>query len=327
MSKKMRALMLAGACAAALSGMAGEAFAHTGMLTPIPSYADPKGGSTSVLGINNAGYMTGSVGYLDGSASGFTRDPGGTYTLFSLGFATQGRAISESNTVSGYVTDASQNQLTDNEFTRTSGGAVTLLQNPTDLSFLRGIAQGMNSSGAIVGDYFTAGTHRHGYILDGATFTDLVVPGATSTRARAITDAGLVAGWAVIGGVSEGFIWDGTTFTFVNDPNAVGNTYIEDLNNFGIASGAWTDGAGNTHAYEYDTHTGKFTEINVPGATNAEAFGLDDLGRAVITTDLATGPNNFLYTPVPEPAGWAMLLLGVFGAGAMLRRRRAALAA
>jgi probable HAF family extracellular repeat protein len=318
---RLRVSMLAGACAVCC-GLAGHAFA-SGTLTPIPSYVDPNGGSTSVLGINNSGFMTGTIGYSDGSSLGFTRDPGGTYSLFSEGFATVGRAIDESNTVSGYVTDASQSQLTDNEFRRTSGGVTTLLQNPLDMSFLHGIAQGMNSSGAIVGDYFTGSPGpRHGYILDGATFTDLSAPGSSSTRARAITDAGEVAGWTIIGGVTHAFLWNSGVFTLIDDPNAVGATYFEDLNNHGIASGAWLDGLGDTHAFEYNTHSGMFTEINVPGATNTEAFGLDDLGRAVITTDLAVGPNNFLFAPVPEPGAWAMMIVGVFGAGAMLRSRR-----
>src|SRR5215831_8432734 len=141
---RLRVSMLAGACAV-FCGLAGHAFA-SGTLTPIPSYVDPNGGGTSVIGINNAGFMTGSITYSDGSALGFTRDPGGTYSLFSEGFATFGRAIDDSNRVSGYVTDSSGNVLTDNEFTRTSGGVTTLLQNPLDMSFLRGIAQGMNSS-------------------------------------------------------------------------------------------------------------------------------------------------------------------------------------
>ena len=88
-----------------------------------------------------------------------------------------------------------------------------------------------------------------------------------------------------------------------------------------VASGRFPT---NSHAFQFNSNTDVFTEILVAGATNTQSFGLDNHGRQVITTDLPTGPNNFLYTPTPEPAAWAMMLLGVFGAGALLRRRREA---
>jgi hypothetical protein len=323
--EKRRLLPTAAGLASALA-LAGAAQAG-GTLTPLASYADPNGGSTAVLGINNAGYMTGSIGYADGSGLGFLRTPGGVYSTFSEDFFTSGRAIDPSNNITGYATDSTGILLTDKEFLRTPGGSTTVLQNPLDASFLHGIAQGINSLGAIVGDYYTslAGHPRDGYILSGSTFTDLSVPGSTSTHARGITDSGEVAGWTVIGGVTEGFLWNSGVFTFVNDPNAAGGqgTVFEGINNHGIVSGEWNDASGNGHPFEYDTHTGAFTEIFVPGAGNADAFGINNLNQAVITTDISVGPNNFVYTPTPEPATWATLLLGVFGAGAMLRRRRA----
>jgi hypothetical protein len=317
--------------AAAAVALAGAAQAG-GVLTPIASYADPNGGSTTVLGINNAGYMTGSIDYSDGSALGFLRTPGGVYSTFSEGFATQGRAIDGSNNITGYETDATQNQLTDTQFLRSAGGSTTVLQNPLDSSFLHGIAQGINSLGAIVGDYYHmvgASLVHTGYILSGSNFTDLSIPGSPLTRvsARGINDTGVVDGWADngAGGLPQGFIYQGGVFSFINDPNAVNGTQLESLNNRGFASGQWVDGAGNDHPFLYNINTGKFFEINVPGALTADAFGINNRNQVVITTNIAVGPNNFVYTPTPEPATWAMLLLGVAGAGAMLRRRRGAL--
>jgi hypothetical protein len=321
------ALMAGGGLLAALA-VAGAAQAGA-TLTPIPSYAGPPGAVTNVFGVNDSGAMAGTVTYSDGSSDGFLRDAGGTYHLFNEGPDTIGRAIDESNNVTGYVTDATQNLLTDNEFFRTPGGVTTLLQNPLDSSFLHGIAQGMNSLGPIVGDFYhQVGVQlfRHGYVLDGSSFTELSVPGDPNAhmQARGITKSGEVAGFATVGGVIEGFLYQGGTYTFFNDPNAVQGTFFEDINNHGIVSGEWNDVAGNSHAFQFNSNTDVFTEILVAGATNTQSFGLDNHGRQVITTDLPTGPNNFLYTPTPEPAAWAMMLLGVFGAGALLRRRREA---
>ena len=72
--------------AVALVALGAAGIAQAGTLTPIASYVEA-GSSTSVLGINNAGWMTGSVTHADGSTQGFSRDAAGTYTLFSVGTA------------------------------------------------------------------------------------------------------------------------------------------------------------------------------------------------------------------------------------------------
>jgi hypothetical protein len=326
--RRLPALVAAAAFGVALAGSA-----QAGTLTPIASYAGPGGGSTSVLDINNSGWMTGSIGFSGGSGLGFSRDAAGVYSTFSVDYFTQGRAIDNANNISGYATDASGSPQTDHEFVRTPGGAVTLLQNPGDATYLRGIAQGMNASGTIVGDYYSgpgATNPRHGYVLGGGVLTDLSVPGFPADRlaARGIADDGTVAGWASIGGTIEGFILSGGVYSFISDPNAVNGTYFEDLNNNGLISGEWGDAGGNFHAFLYNSVSHVFTEINVAGATNAQAFGLNDAGLAVITTDIATGPNNFIFNAlgVPEPQVWALMLMGFLGTGLALRLRASAAA-
>ncbi|HXA40475.1 MAG TPA: PEPxxWA-CTERM sorting domain-containing protein [Phenylobacterium sp.] len=324
---------LLAATAIACVGAFGGAQAAT--LTPIPSYVDPAGGTTSVLGINNAGWMTGNIAEANGSSLGFVRDAAGNYTTFSANglFATYGRAIDNSNTVIGYATDAAGAINTDTQFTRTTGGAVTALQNPNTGVPLHGIAQGVNATGAIVGDYYSgpgATTPLLGYVLDGSTFTTLTAPGSTRTAARGIEDDGTVAGWAIVGGVQEGFIEQGGAYSFFQAPDAgsVG-TVFEDINNNGLVSGEWMDAGGDSHAFVFNSVADAFTDIDVLGATSTSAFGLNDAGDVVVTASgVAEGPNNFLYhaDAVPEPTTWAMLILGFFGLGGLLRRRNAALA-
>jgi hypothetical protein len=276
--------------------------------------------------------MTGSISYSDNSSLGFLRSPSGVYTTFSDGYGTVGRGINAGNEVTGYVvTDSSQNTRTDSQFLRRPDGTLTTLVNPDTSQPLHGIAQGINTAGAIGGDYFFqvpgVGTERHGYILDGGSFTDLSIPGSPDipVAARGINDSGAVVGFVSVGGADEGFIYSGGAFTFVNDPNplAVGGTYFSAENNAGLIVGSWLDAADDSHAFEYDPTADAFRDFNVPGATNTQAFGVNDLGEVTITTDIASGPNNFLYNPasVPEPAAWAAMLLGLASVGATLRRR------
>jgi len=318
------------AVASAVMALAGGGGASASSLTPIASFADPAGGSTGVLGINNSGAMTGSIGYADGSGVGFVRSASGVYTTFSDGgaFFTQGRAIGNNGTIRGFSWDSTQNLTTANEFQRSSGGVVTTITNPATGLPLHGIAQGMNDSGAAVGDYYTLVSghlRRHGYILGGGTLTDLHPPGAPllTMEARAITDTGTVVGFGNNGGVIEGFILAGGVYNWFADPSAVGgSTHFEDINSHGLISGEYVDASGFAHAFVFNSSTDFFTNIDVPGAANSQAFGLNDWGQVVITSDLATGPNNFIYNAVPEPATWAMMLLGVFSLGGALRRRR-----
>ena len=319
-----RGLIMATAAAAGVV-LAGSAQASS--LTPIASYSAP-GDTTAVLGINDSGFMTGAITQADGSSLGFVRDGGGTYSTFQVDFGTVGRAIDGANNVSGYATDSTGNLGTDKEFIRAPGGSVTVLQDPTTLANLHGIAQGMNNTGAVVGDYFSGG-HFRGYELAGGTLTDLMVPGSSRTAARGIADDGTIAGWTVLGGVQEGFIYSGGVYSLIGVPfpGATGSVF-EDINNNGQAVGEFFDGSGNSHAYEYNTVTHSFFEMLVAGATNVQAFGINDAGLVVLTTDIAHGVNNFLYNPggVPEPQTWALMLMGFGAAGVALRRRRTAVA-
>jgi len=302
--------------------------AQAGTLTLIPS--DPLASSTSVLGINNAGWMTGSV-VVGGQTLGFVRDAGGTYTTFSVNTSTFGRGIDNSNTVYGYATDISGNFSTDNEFARTSTGTVTILANPNTSAPLHGIAEGANNHGVIVGDYITSGVvPTTGYTLDGTTLTNINVPLASRTAARAVEDDGTVAGWAFIGPAQVGFIDVGGSFTTYSDPNAAPGstgTIFENINNHGLVAGMWLDSTGADHAFEFNANTNVFTEINVAGFDDVEAFGINDHGDVVLHASNADRSANYIFNAaVPEPATWAMMLTGFFGLGSMLRRRRAALA-
>ncbi|WP_174298418.1 PEPxxWA-CTERM sorting domain-containing protein [Sphingomonas bacterium] len=325
--------MVIAAGAIVVSASAGQP-ASAGTYTLIPAYAEP-GTETGVLGINDAGYMTGNVVNADGSGSGFLRSPGGTYTLFSDGDrATIGRAINASNQITGYsYVDATNDIRTADEFRREADGTITLLHNPVTGDALHGIAQGINAAGVIVGENFTqSGTmnFRHGYILDGASYTELSLSPdfRVKTVARGINDAGLVVGWTLDNndGVTRGFVYSSGAYQqFVTDPSAANaaTTYLEAVNNHGLASGEWLDALGDPHAFLYDTLSHAFTELAAPGGGAYDAFGLNDRGEVVLTS--AAGI-NYLYDPtgVPEPAAWSLMIMGLGCVGYALRRRQGA---
>lgn len=299
--------------------------ATAGSYTLITPYSGA-GASTGVLGINDAGFMTGSIYNADGSIDGFIRSPTGVYSTFTAGAQTFGRNISNSNSIAGFATDSSGVVATDTTFVRASDGVITDLTNPTTSAALHGFAQGQNASGAVVGDYyFSSGghTYRHGFELSGSTFTDISVgPSFTQrTMARGINDAGVIVGFTSALGVTRGFVDTAGVITFVIDPDPAnsGTTVLQDINNAGLAVGGFVDAAGNSHAFEFNTLTDTFTNLTPPTGTNYDAFGINGLGQVVLTGD----GGNYLYDPlgVPEPGTWVLMTLGMAGLGGALRRR------
>jgi hypothetical protein len=301
--------------------------------TMIPDHFDPgTGGFASPFGINDSGWMTGSI--FDPStfnATGFLRDPGGVYSNFSVAADTEPRGIDNNNRVVGYSIGPG---FVFNEFSRAADGTVTWLTNPGTGLPLDGTAQGTNSHGDTVGDYRTGpdgvSGPSHGYILNGSTFTDLLFPGSTQTKGRGINDDGVVVGFeSTIGAPPSAFIDNHGVWTSYSHPHANLATVFEDINDNGLIVGQWDHAYSNGrvafHTFLYDMNTGRVGELNTPDYIQFnQGFGLNNLGQVVVLSAHA-----WIYQAggVPEPATWAMMLIGLGALGAAARRRRAALGA
>jgi hypothetical protein len=119
------------------------------------------------------------------------------------------------------------------------------------------------------------------------------------------------------------------------------------MNFTGLQAGSYGHGGISPFAYgvqDQDTDTPptnyyggelKFTVTNTGGsldlapvtADGTKIYGGADL-RQLVGDRTVTGGAGFTQTGgVPEPATWAMMIMGIFGAGAVLRRQRQAKAA
>ncbi len=110
------------------------------------------------------------------------------------------------------------------------------------------------------------------------TFVTLDFPGAVSTRARGVNNAGQVVGYYVdVAGRTHGFLYSGGTFTTltINIPGvAIINSQATGINNLGQIVGT------------YDNHGfllsgGAATTIDVPGARFTNPMGINDSGQIV----------------------------------------------
>ena len=119
------------------------------------------------------------------------------------------------------------------------------LNNAHDLTF--------NDRGHVAGVYTNPVTgNMDGFLLRDGQFTDLAVPGASTTMALGVNNFDEVVGVYTPSGTSalHGFTWTARHgFTTVDDPKGIGTTTINGVNDFGQLVGFYVDGKGNTDGF------------------------------------------------------------------------------
>jgi hypothetical protein len=113
-------------------------------------------------------------------------------------------------------------------------------------------ASGINNNGDIAGFATNGAGATEGFlVLPNGHVVHLNVPGATMTQAFGVNDGDEVVGTYTVGtgnnAKSYGFIWSpGFGFETINDPNGVGATTLNGINDRGQLVGFYTDQGGNT---------------------------------------------------------------------------------
>jgi len=239
-----------------------------GRLTDVPpadGYA-----TTSLVGINDAGVMVGTVRSLDlSTASGFIRSKKGTYTVFShpdAGSFTSARGVNNKGLVSGYYRDTANTAIGFIYDSKTE----TFADIDTGSSLFT-IAHGINSKGEVVGNaWFSSandpcgsgspGDVQYAWLRarDGSvTFFQI---NGQSTSARGINDMGLIVGQTVDPFTFErkGFIAKApesscesvavATSDLLQFPG-LGWTIAEGITNSGVIVGIIRDALNNVHGF------------------------------------------------------------------------------
>jgi hypothetical protein len=111
-------------------------------------------------------------------------------------------------------------------------------------------AAAINNHGDVAGFYNPSSGVTDGFLkLANGHFYKFAVPGAAMTQAFGVNDADWVAGtYTLSGNVTHGFIWrPGIGFILnIDDPNGIGTTVLNGINNENDLVGFYVDGAGNT---------------------------------------------------------------------------------
>jgi len=116
-------------------------------------------------------------------------------------------------------------------------------------------AAAINDHGDVAGFYAKTSKQTDAFILySNGKFVTLAVPGAAMTQAFGLNDHDEVVGAYTVGSgssaVTHGFTWrPGHGFTTVDDPQGMGATTINGVNNAGDLVGFYTDSHGNTDGF------------------------------------------------------------------------------
>ena len=128
------------------------------------------------------------------------------------------------------------------------------------------------SGGKVVGLYEDNFFESHGFVYDGALYTNFEHPNGRYTLPNGISGNTIVGGYFAFGAVTgqHGFIYDGSTFTTLIYPGAV-STEAHGVAG-GIVVGSYRDDNEVTHGFSYNGSM--FTPLDVPGASHTAVFGI-----------------------------------------------------
>jgi probable HAF family extracellular repeat protein len=182
-------------------------------------------------------------------------------------------------------------------------------------------ATDINNSGQIVGN-FTDATGDHGFLYSGGTYTVIDMPGEVGrTRIGGINDLGTIVGSAYDYANLNSFIYRNGTFTNFTADNRY--TVASDINNNEQIVG-WVGVSGKRRGFLYEG--GQTTILDFAGEASGSstyAYTINNLGViGGLIENRTDGGFLATVTAVPEPASYALWLMGLVGVFAGARKTR-----
>ena len=210
---------------------------------------------TQVIGINNTGTTDGF--YVDNNnvTHGFTDIHGQFATVDYAGSAfNQLLGQNDMNQAAGYYSLSPDNTTPDFPYIYDEqGGVFEVISIPQASQGAQ--ATGINNSQQICGFYIDANGVNHGFLLNFGKMLTLDPPGAIFAQALGLNNKGQVVGqWMDGGNNTHGFVWSAQNgFLSVDDPQGVGTTVVNGINDDGILVGFYGTAPINTGFVAYPT--------------------------------------------------------------------------
>jgi probable HAF family extracellular repeat protein len=205
---------------------------------------------TQVVGINNTGTTIGF--YVDnqqGNTHGFTNINGKFATVdFPETPFNQLLGQNDKGQASGYYSLSQNNSTPDFPYVydEQGGGVFQVINIPAAVGGAQ--ATGINNAQQISGFYIDENNVNHGFLLSFGQLTTLDAPGSIFTQALGLNNKGQVVGqYMDADNNTHGFVWTANNgFVSVDDPNGVGTTVVNGINDAGILVGFYGTAPINT---------------------------------------------------------------------------------
>jgi hypothetical protein len=220
-------------------------------LPPLP------GCHLSAMAISDSGVITGGCETAPILVEGFILKHG-TYTRFAYPDfeRTFPRAISSTGLVTGYAEDDDTGALVGFIYDPKLGTFTDIGVPETSLIVLQIIAQGINGRGHVVGNVILmepdwSAVYFYGFVREPSGAMTLFQVNDRPTRARGITDSGVIVGYTDVNGSQVGYVGalehlggfqSMTDAEYFSVPfTGAAGTYPEAIDNSGGVVGGWTD--------------------------------------------------------------------------------------
>ena len=180
---------------------------------------------------------------------------------------------------------------------------------------------GVSEANVIVGAYYDTAEVLHGFALKGKTVTTIDYPNAKHTACNHISPNGtaIVGYYSVSGGPNTlGFLWKNKKFTNIPGPLGSIATDAYGINDADVIVGEYKDSSSAHHGFILKG--GKYTILNVPGAVDTRATGINNHGDIVVVWDSKTTQGSSLYkgktyTPIDVPGSKASFAADISTSG------------
>jgi probable HAF family extracellular repeat protein len=256
---------------------------HTHTFTALPAVPGAVANSTLANGINDSGQIVGQYDPGNGGSSAFLYT-GGVYTTINPFHDSDPNIFALAISNNGLITGADDN-------IDSMGDALS--------------SQGFVGSGGLY-----------------TSFQFGSVPG-TFTVGRGVNDSGTVVGhYSLPSGVHGMFLDQGGVITDITAPGAVEEVPGQ-MNDAGVIVGGVVFDPTYSSEDGFIYKNGVTTLLDFPGSAYTFIEGINNQGDIVGTYSAAADIGGaFLAVPLPEPATWALMLVGLGGLGAAIRGRR-----
>jgi uncharacterized membrane protein len=338
----------------AIAGESGDgALQNTGVrfdggITALPTFAGVN--NTVIRGINNSGISAAIQQTTGGNDRAVLFTPSGVVQLGNLaGFASAGAFdVNNFGVATGYALLSGTNNFAQGSFPVipnnvirqvavrwTNGVPVALSDLPALIINSAGSA--INDAGMVAGNARLSINQLQRAILwgvDGSPTFLALGTGQIASRARAINEAGSVAGQVFFdNGDILGSVWSPSNSQFLLNPTAgFAQATTRGINSAGTVVGFANDVDGVLPSFgqiwtfngsDYTATALDSLVVNLNGWQTQAAQAINDRGQIV---GIGIDPNGFqrayLLTPIPEPGSWAMMITGFGLVGGTMRRRR-----